>query len=272
MTKSIEKFYSSITNSDNVKDAELVSFFVYYISIICGHEFATVTSVSDCFKKCDLRVPTRIAPYPSEGLISNPQKFIKVNGGYKLQRHYREELSMRINFTDDESAGDKIDSVKLTADEQKLIEALARILPSAEMSYRQALIDLSDNNRASFRGTALELREVLRETLDHFAPDLDVESRPGFQLEKGRHGPTMKQKVRFIFQKRGIGKTKASSPEDSVVALDAMIGELTRSVYQLGSIATHIASEHKQVAQIKRYTDAVLHDLLDANAHAPSLP
>jgi Predicted pPIWI-associating nuclease len=114
----------------------------------------------------------------------------------------------------------------------------------------------------SFRGPALELREVLREILDHLAPDKDVMQGAGFQIEKGRSGPTMKQKVRYILKKRGDGKTKASSPEDSVSTVDVMIGELTRSVYDLGSLATHVSSERRQVVQVKRYIEAVLHDIL----------
>ena len=94
------------------------------------------------------------------------------------------------------------------------------------------------------------------------APDKDVMGSPGFQLDKNRPGPTMKQKVRYIIKKRGDGKTKASSPEDSVSAVDAVIGDLTRSAYDLGSLATHVASERRQVTQVKRYIEAVLHDML----------
>jgi hypothetical protein len=120
--------------------------------------------------------------------------------------------------------------------------------------------------RVSFRGPALELREVLREVLDHLAPDVDVIAAPGFRLEKDRKGPTMAQKVRFILKARGSGKTTAATPEDSVSTVDAIVGDLTRSVYTLGSIATHVASERRQVVQVKRYIDAVLHDILEIGA------
>jgi hypothetical protein len=55
---------------------------------------------------------------------------------------------------------------------------------------------------ATFRGTASELREALRETLDHLAPDEDVMKAPGFKLERDRKAPTQKQKVRFILRSR----------------------------------------------------------------------
>lgn len=104
---------------------------------------------------------------------------------------------------------------------------------------------------------------MLREVLDHLAPDKDVMGSAGFHLEKDRLNPTMKQKVRYILRLRDVGKTKAATPEDSTVAIDAILGDLTRSVYNLGSLATHVASERKQVAQVKRYIDALLHDILE---------
>jgi hypothetical protein len=150
-----------------------------------------------------------------------------------------------------------------TADERKLLETIGQLVPSAAISYQQALADLQDERRVSFRGSALELREVLREVLDHLAPDKDVAATSGFKMEKDRSGPTMKQKVRFILKARGAGKTTSGTPEDSVNTVDAIVGDLTRSVYNLGSVATHVASERRQVVQVKRYIDAVLHDILE---------
>ena len=152
---------------------------------------------------------------------------------------------------------------QLNSDEEKLLTTIGQMVPSAAFSYRQALADLKDDKRVSFRGPALELREVLREVLDHLAPDHDVVASPGFKLEKDRQGPTMKQKVRFILKARGAGKSTTGTPADSVNTVDAIVGDLTRSVYNLGSVATHVASERRQVVQVKRYIDAVLHDILE---------
>src|SRR6202011_3268720 len=57
-----------------------------------------------------------------------------------------------------------------TTEDEKIIKTLEGLVPPAALSYRQAIADLSDDNRVSFRGPALELREALRETLDHLAP------------------------------------------------------------------------------------------------------
>ncbi len=71
--------------------------------------------------------------------------------------------------------------------EAKIITTLKELVPSAALSYEQALRDLAaSTTRLSFRGTANELREALRETVDHLAPDEDVMSAPGFRLERDR--------------------------------------------------------------------------------------
>jgi len=261
----VNRFFNSIENASRLPEAELIDFFVYFLTVEAGAESANATSVAKCFSACDLTPPARTSSHLSEGLRSKPQKFVKVEGGYKLQRHYRELLSSRLNVSASQvSVTNSRDSSNgLTPDEIRLLDKIEQMVPSAGISYRQALHDLQDDKRLSFRGPALELREALREVLDHVAPDKDVRSRPGFQLEKGRTGPTMKQKVRYILRERGVGKTKSGSPEDSASAVDVIVGDLTRSVYELGSVATHVASERRQVVQVKRYIDAVLHDILE---------
>jgi hypothetical protein len=261
MDNGVNRFYSSITGAENLKYSELVDLYIYYLTVTNAAPAATVTQIGECFKVCDLTPPARLAPYLSEGLKSEPQKFVKANGGYKLQRHYRDLVAKRPGIDRCKGTLEGVHGVN-TPDESKLLGAIEQLVPSAGISYRQALADLRDDRRISFRGPALELREVLREILDHVAPDKDVAASPGFQMERNRFGPTMKQKVRFILKRRGDGKTRASSPEDSASAVDAVIGDLTRSAYDLGSLATHVASERRQVVQVKRYIEAVLHDIL----------
>jgi hypothetical protein len=85
-------------------------------------------------------------------------------------------------------------------------------VPSAALSYKQAIHDLKDDSRVSFRSPALELRETLREILDHLAPDSEVTAEPGYAQEKDRIGPTMKQKVRFIMKKK-VKRYSSDAPE-----------------------------------------------------------
>jgi hypothetical protein len=142
-------------------------------------------------------------------------------------------------------------------------QTLDGLVPSAALSYRQAIIDLADDRRISFRGPALELREALRETLDHLAPDDQVMRADWYVQEPKRAGPTMKQKVRFILKARGQSKSSSAVPEQAIMTVDEMVGSLTRSIYDRSSVATHVASERRTVVQIRRYVVAVLHDILE---------
>jgi hypothetical protein len=125
---------------------------------------------------------------------------------------------------------------------------------------KQVLQDLSDQQRLSYRGTAADLREVLRELLDHLAPDEEVLKT--IKLEKDQKRPTMKQKAMFVLKARGIGDTARKPAEDAVAAVEDSVGSLARSVYNRGSLSTHIATTRQEVLTFKGYADAVLADLL----------
>jgi hypothetical protein len=150
-------------------------------------------------------------------------------------------------------------AARITLPQQKVIETLSAMLPSASRSFAQVLNDLADPSRVSFRGPAAELREILRELIDHLAPDSVVVSATGFQFEKGRNSPTVRQKVRFIMKSRGKSSNASATAEDALAASEA----LARSLYTRGSAATHTAQERKEVLGIQRYTEAVLIDLLE---------
>jgi hypothetical protein len=147
--------------------------------------------------------------------------------------------------------------------ENLISETLRAMLPSAASSYTQALIDLDDPNRVSFRGPAAELREALREVLDHLAPDEAVSAQTGFRLEKDRSKPTMRQKVAFILKARGRGRSASGAPVDAAEMVEHGLGDLTRSVYTLGALATHVSAGRREVIQLKRYVEAVLMDILE---------
>lgn len=155
------------------------------------------------------------------------------------------------------------DDLKLTSAELQIVGTLSDLVPSAAMSYKQAVADLADKSRISFRGPAVELREALRELLDHLAPDATVMKADGFKLEKDRTKPTMKQRVAFILRARGRSRSTASVPQDSLDAIEAAIGGLARSVYNQGSLATHVSTSRQEVIRLKRYVEAVLLDVLE---------
>lgn len=152
---------------------------------------------------------------------------------------------------------------KRTELEQMILATLNQLLPSAARSYEQASVDLAGPQRISYRGTTVELRECLRELLDHLAPDAAVAKSPGFAYEKGLTRPTMKQKARFILKNRGGAQTSVSSAEDAVLRIEEGTASLARSIYMRGSVSTHIATTFREAQQLKLYADAVLAELLE---------
>ncbi|MDD5139278.1 MAG: hypothetical protein PHY43_03335 [Verrucomicrobiales bacterium] len=154
-------------------------------------------------------------------------------------------------------------NLSVSSQELKILETLKQIVPVAGLSYEQACRDLSDRTRLSYRGTANELREALRELLDHFAPDEAVLSQPGFKLEGDQKKPTMKQKVKFILRARGLSATATDVPENAISIVEETIGKLTRSTYNRSSLSTHITTSRGEVQQMKMYLDSVLAELLE---------
>ena len=149
-----------------------------------------------------------------------------------------------------------------TRAESAILTMLERVVPTTALSYQQVLQDLGDPNRTSYRGTASELREVLRELLDHLAPDAEV-LKTGIKLEQGQTKPTMKQKTVFILKARGINETQRQPARDATEAVEGAVGSLARSVYNRGSLSTHIATTREEVLTFKGYAEAVLAELLE---------
>jgi hypothetical protein len=154
------------------------------------------------------------------------------------------------------------------ATEAAILETLEGMIPSAGASYKQVLLDLQQKGRVSNRGTAAELREVLREVLDHLAPDDAVAAVPGFKLEPQCKGPTMAQKVRFILKARDAPDPARQTAENAAAIVDHSIATLGRSVYTRGAMSVHTARTVQEVRNFKMYADAVLGELLEI--HKPA--
>lgn len=147
--------------------------------------------------------------------------------------------------------------------DQQIASTLDSILPSASSAYRQALTDMHQETRMSWRGPATDLREAMRETLDYLAPDKEVTAMPGYKAEPNTSGPTMKQKVRFILKKRDMSKGQIESTEVAVAAIDEMLGAFVRSVYTRSSVSTHTATSRDEVIRIRDLVRVVLQELLE---------
>ena len=154
--------------------------------------------------------------------------------------------------------------VALSREEQKILNTLQSLVPSAAASYRQGLSDLN-GDRLSYRGTASEFREALREALDHLAPDSEVELQKWYRPEVDQKKPTMKQKTRYILTSRDRGKTQRDTAEKLIGLIEELVGELTRAVYNRASLASHVHQSKTEVQKIKRYVDTIFFDILEVS-------
>jgi len=164
--------------------------------------------------------------------------------------------------------GGSVGVAVLTPVEERIVRTLERLNALAAQSYLQATTDLSGAPRHSYRGVAHELREALRETLDHFAPDADVMAEAGFQLEAGQTRPTQRQKALFVLRKRRMSVGARRAPEQAVAMVEELGAAIARSAYTRGSISAHGSATATEVRQMKMYVDAVLAELLEIHGQA----
>ena len=210
------------------------------------------------------------------------QELVRLAHGNNARRSYMKLLSLltnelrefsvislaRVADTGKSSTGPS----DVSPSELALLSTLEGIVPTAAASYRQGILDLRIADRLSYRGTASEFREALREILDHLAPDSEVMKQAGFKLEDGQRGPTMKQKARFVLTSRGRGKTQRTVTEKAIGVIEDLAGEVVRATYDRASLATHLEATRGEVLRIKRYVDTVLFDLLEIKDQAPTRP
>ena len=86
-----ERFYTR-AKEYVAKEADLVDLFIYYLCEEEGERHATALTLANCFAKCDLPMPRRLAAHLSEGLKSMPRRLVKTDGGYRLFAGRREQI------------------------------------------------------------------------------------------------------------------------------------------------------------------------------------
>jgi hypothetical protein len=95
MSKTAERFYQR-TKSALTKGTNLPDFFVYHLTVDMERPAATVQMVKDCYSTCDLAIPSWLASHFSNGLKSNPRRFIKTANGYRLEGKRREQIALAL--------------------------------------------------------------------------------------------------------------------------------------------------------------------------------
>lgn len=147
-------------------------------------------------------------------------------------------------------------------EDTKILETLMRINPVAASCFKQGMEDLR-TQRDSWRGTAVEFRESLRELLDSLAPDTEVMKQQGFKMEPDVKGPTMKQKTIFILKSREKGSTSIKCATDTEAVIDGLLGQVVRSVYTRAATGVHTPITKEEAYKIKDYVTLVLSELLE---------
>ena len=195
---------------------------------------------------------------------SSMQELLRCTQHRTLVKRYLRVVN-DVNRALDELECTSMEKIPATQDQedQKILETLVKINPSAAASYTQGLLDLRDYDRKSWRGTAAEFREALRELLDTMAPDKEVMTQPGFRLEPDVKGPTMKQKVVFILKSRQLSSSQVNTSAGVIDVIDATVGQFVRSVYADSSKATHTQVSKDGVLRVKNYVNLALIELLE---------
>jgi hypothetical protein len=154
-------------------------------------------------------------------------------------------------------------AVTFDGSHRRILETLSKVCPPAAASFEQGLRDLSGPERISWRGTAVEFREALRELLDSIAPDEAVTGQTGYKQEPDTKGPTMKQKAVFVLRSRRPKDPQVKAFVDAVNVVEELIGKLVRSVYTRSSLSVHIQMTRDEARQIRNYVSLVLMELLE---------
>jgi hypothetical protein len=156
------------------------------------------------------------------------------------------------------------DDFALDPREQLILETLQKLVkPSAARCLEQGLTDLARSDRKSWRGTILEFREALRETLDYLAPDEEVMKNPSFKPEPNLKRPSMAQKVVFILGSRGLNRSQMAPAATAMRGVEEMVGRLVRQVYNRASAGVHTEVQRAEALQVKNWVLTVLAELLE---------
>jgi len=231
--------------------AEKIRFFAWFQKTVKGKPTFTTRDISGFYDAFGYGRPN-VSQFLKDMAERKPAVLLRRGEGFVLEGKIREDYDRKYLARPNAKAMSEV--------EAGIFKALDEVIPTTSLSYKQVLQDLNVQNRVSYRGTAAELREVVRELLDHLAPDDEVLKT--VKLDPTQKRPSMKQKATFILKKRGVGDTTRKTAEDAVNAVENSVGSLARSVYDRGSISTHIATTRVEVLTFKGYAEAVLAELL----------
>jgi len=150
---------------------------------------------------------------------------------------------------------------------------LRQLAPDLADSYEQAVLDIEETDRISYRGPAAELREVLTGVLHMLAPNPRVEETDWYR-EARRTGvraeptPTRAERVKFILRSRAKGSAVTEVGESFMTSVEERLANVVNATYRRGSAATHGSTERDEMGQLLPYVNAILREILPAASAA----
>ena len=147
---------------------------------------------------------------------------------------------------------------------------LRRLDPNLAKGYAQAVFDIEDDDRLSYRGPAAELREVVTDALHILAPTGEVQATDWYR-EARRSGarteptPTRAERVKFILRSRLQGSAQTDTAETFMTSVEERLASVVNSTYRRGSAAAHGGTEREELQLLLQYINALLRELLPSS-------
>ena len=151
--------------------------------------------------------------------------------------------------------------------DEEMARRLRQLDPELADSYDQAVLDVADEERISYRGPAAELREILTGVLHKLAPNKEVESTDWYKAAsksgtRKEATPTRAERTKFILRSRAKGATATDAAESYMTSTEERLANVVNATYKRGSAATHGGSERDELLQLLPYVNALLRELL----------
>ena len=130
MRDELEGFLPQIPDLAARTPAELVEYFVFFLTVIRKQVAAAANEVADCFELTRLKSYSNIPAYLANHTRGKTPKFLRTNGGYQLERNRQLEIQKTLH-----TGPAKIETSHL------LRGLLAKVHNSQQQSFLQEAVD-----------------------------------------------------------------------------------------------------------------------------------
>ncbi len=145
-------------------------------------------------------------------------------------------------------------------------QRLEQMAPDLRDSYETVVSDLNSDGRKSFKGTANELRELLREVLHRLAPTESLQAEQWFRdshpAQNQAPNPTHAERAKYILLNKRRGSAVIESVQEFAEAAADRLGGVVRSSYTRANAAAHAQQAKAEIQAQLRYINALFLELL----------